>query len=101
MVTPWVPSSSQPGFPSSTKIGHYDEDKRTGWIVGRVSQEHGILTWEGSDKAERHLEIGQKIMVWPNHACVAGSGFGWYFVVDSESGDADVVRDVWVRCRGW
>ncbi|KAE9971264.1 hypothetical protein EG327_009935 [Venturia inaequalis] len=82
---------------------YYSEDSKTGWIVGRVSQEHGILTWQSptGSPVSRELVIGQKVMIWPNHACVAGSGFGWYFVVDSESGDGDVVRDVWVRCRGW
>jgi len=66
-----------------------------------VSQEHGILTWEGEGPATRELKIGEKVMVWPNHACVAGSGFGWYFIVDSDSEDGDLVRDIWVRCRGW
>lgn len=97
VVTPWVPSSPA----NVSESGHYDEENKTGWIVGRVSQEHGILSWEGSSPVQRELKIGQKVMVWPNHACVAGSGFGWYYIVDSESGDSDVVRDIWVRCRGW
>jgi D-serine deaminase-like pyridoxal phosphate-dependent protein len=96
IVTPWTPKGS---LQSCSE--HYKEDKKTGWIVGKVSQEHGILTWEGEGSAQRPLQIGQKLMVWPNHACVAGAGFGWYFVVDSDSEDRDVVRDIWVRCRGW
>ncbi len=36
----------------------------------------------------------------PNHACVAGAGFGWYLVVDSDQGGDEIV-DVWVRWRGW
>ncbi|KAF1832740.1 hypothetical protein BDW02DRAFT_570742 [Decorospora gaudefroyi] len=80
----------------------YDERVgKTGWIVGRISQEHGILTWEGDVSECHELTIGDKIMVWPNHACVAGAGFGWYLVVDSESGGGDAVVDVWVRWRGW
>jgi D-serine deaminase-like pyridoxal phosphate-dependent protein len=79
----------------------YDErGARTGWIVGRVSQEHGILTWEGPREQCSPLAVGQKLLVWPNHACVAGAGFGWYFVFDSEMG-GDRVVDVWVRWRGW
>jgi D-serine deaminase-like pyridoxal phosphate-dependent protein len=79
----------------------YDErEGKTGWIVGRISQEHGILTWEGEKSECNELTIGDKVMVWPNHACVAGAGFGWYLVVDSES-EGDRVVDVWVRWRGW
>ena len=80
----------------------YDPDSsKTGWIVGRISQEHGILTWEGDATNVRRLEIGEKVMIWPNHACMAGPSFGWYLIVDSDQDDADVVRDVWIRSRGW
>ena len=48
------------------------------------------------------LEVGQKVRVWPNHACIAGAMFGWYLVVDSRLvGREDEVVDVWVRWRGW
>jgi len=86
---------------AATKSVYDERGDKTGWIVGRISQEHGILTWEGDREKCITLEIGSKVMVWPNHACVAGAGFGWYLVVDSESGDREVVRDVWVRWRGW
>jgi D-serine deaminase-like pyridoxal phosphate-dependent protein len=71
-----------------------------GWIIGRITQEHGILTQEkGEGEA---LEVGQKVKIWPNHACIAGAGYGWYLVVDSErEGCEDQIVDVWVRCRGW
>lgn len=70
--------------------------KESGWIVGRISQEHGILT-EKEKGAGKKLEVGKKVKIWPQHACIAGSGHGWYFVVDEN----DVVKDVWVRWRGW
>ncbi|KAF2129736.1 hypothetical protein P153DRAFT_366238 [Dothidotthia symphoricarpi CBS 119687] len=80
----------------------YDESgDKTGWIVGRISQEHGILTWEGEREKMNPLAIGDRVTIWPNHACVAGAGFGWYLVVDSDEGKGDVVVDVWVRWRGW
>ena len=81
----------------------YDPDAKTptGWIVGKVSQEHGILTWEGQKDKMRELTIGEKLLLWPNHACIASAGFGWYVVVDSDTAEPDVVRDIWVRCRGW
>ncbi|PNS21284.1 Neurofibromin [Sphaceloma murrayae] len=96
VVTPWVEDS---GVAYDGKVFNPSEEK-TGWIVGRISQEHGILTWEGSPVDHRQLKIGEKIMIWPNHACMAGPSFGWYYVVDSDK-DGEVVEDVWVRCRGW
>ncbi|CAD6573697.1 MAG: hypothetical protein ASARMPREDX12_006207 [Alectoria sarmentosa] len=78
---------------------------RSGWQVGRISQEHGILTKDSQHESHElaELKIGQRVRVWPNHACVAGAGFGWYLVVDSSLADErrDEIVDVWVRCRGW
>jgi D-serine ammonia-lyase len=92
VVTPW-PKRYGP---------HYDPDgSRTGWIVGRVSQEHGNLTWEGPLDQLRELKLGEKLLVWPNHACIAGVSFGWYLVVDSDTSEPDQVIDVWLRWRGW
>ncbi|CAO2656410.1 Nn.00g052130.m01.CDS01 [Neocucurbitaria sp. VM-36] len=90
-----------PALGNSNAASIYDErGEKTGWIVGRISQEHGILTWEGETEKCNPLTIGDKVMIWPNHACVAGAGFGWYLIVDSEKG-GDTVVDVWVRWRGW
>ncbi len=88
---------------------------RSGWQVGRISQEHGILTKESSAGHDSNVSLvspissiqdlraGQKIRIWPNHACIAGAGFGWYIVVDSSlpDGRQDKIVDVWMRCRGW
>ena len=93
------------GIVSDWGMSTHHPDGRSGWQVGRISQEHGILTRDsqhpGLELAE--LKIGQKLRVWPNHACVAGAGFGWYLVVDSSLPDhsRDQIVDVWVRCRGW
>ncbi|KAF1844006.1 uncharacterized protein K460DRAFT_368873 [Cucurbitaria berberidis CBS 394.84] len=90
-----------PDLGNSNTSSIYDErGEKTGWIVGRISQEHGILTWENDRERCNPLTVGDKVMIWPNHACVAGAGFGWYLVVDSEQG-GDTVIDVWVRWRGW
>ncbi|KAF2679118.1 hypothetical protein K458DRAFT_315082 [Lentithecium fluviatile CBS 122367] len=101
------PCKSYPGWGIVTnELGNkhndvYDErGEKIGWIVGRVSQEHGILTWEGVKAQMKPLTIGEKLLIWPNHACVAGAGFGWYVVVDSEKG-GDSIVDVWVRWKGW
>ena len=75
----------------------------SGWKVGRISQEHAILTKDEDADIQADLRIGQKVRVWPNHACIAGAGFGWYLVIDSDSPEAsrDQIIDVWIRCRGW
>ena len=98
IVTPWQSGTSNPASNSS-----YSEDDRRAWIVSKISQEHGILSFEGPQKDMRRLKIGDKLMLWPNHACVAGSGYGWYLIVDSEKdgADPDVIQDVWIRWRGW
>jgi D-serine deaminase-like pyridoxal phosphate-dependent protein len=72
-------------------------EEHVGWTVGRVTQEHGILAWNGKAGEEERLEVGQKVRIWPNHACIAGVGFGWYLVVDG----GDEIVDVWPRWRGW
>ena len=78
-------------------------DGRSGWQVGKISQEHGLLTKDPhAQKGPARLHIGQKVRIWPNHACVAGAGFDWYVVVDSDQrGKEDEVVDVWIRARGW
>ncbi|KAJ5301692.1 hypothetical protein N7508_006555 [Penicillium antarcticum] len=71
-------------------------------IVKRISQEHAILGWEGGSEREKiPLSVGQVVKIFPNHSCVTGAYYGWYFVVDSDAdGDAAKVVDVWVRARG-
>lgn len=92
VITPWP----------IEKGNHYDpEGSKFGWIVGRVAQEHGILSWEGPRSKMQPLHIGQKVMVWPNHACIAGVNFGFYLVVDSDTGEPNRIQDVWIRSRGW
>lgn len=96
VVTPW----REQGGVSDAPV--YDpESSQTGWIMGRISQEHGSLTWEGPQHDMREFTIGEKVMLWPNHACMAGPSFGWYLVVDTDSSEPNVVKDVWVRWRGW
>lgn len=100
------PCKAYPGWAVVAPLGAADAQgfydaagERTGWIVGRVAQEHGLLTWEGAvgAMAGREVRVGQKVALWPNHACIASMAYGWYFVVD---GDEQIV-DVWARWRGW
>ncbi|KAL8869076.1 MAG: hypothetical protein Q9174_004541 [Haloplaca sp. 1 TL-2023] len=79
-------------------------NERSGWQVGRISQEHGILNHETGFQGDiAQLAVGQRLKVFPNHACVAGAAFGWYLVVDSDLPEdrQDDIVDVWLRCRGW
>lgn len=70
-------------------------------VVERISQEHAIVAWEdGARDRKIPLEVGQVVKIFPNHSCVTGAFYGWYFVVDSE-GDSGAGRivDVWIRGR--
>lgn len=95
MLTPW----NRPGvaMPNSGA-----EDFK-GWTVGRISQEHGILTFNGTlGGADEKLEVGQKVRIWPNHACITSGSYAFYLVVDGgRVGKEDEIIDVWVKCRGW
>ena len=95
MLTPW----NRPGV---TMPDSYAEDFK-GWTVGRISQEHGILTFSGTPGgADEKLEVGQKVRIWPNHACITSGSYAFYLVVDEgRVGKEDEIIDVWVKCRGW
>lgn len=94
IVVPWGLDNPVPGtdFPST----------HGGWQVGKVSQEHGILRWRGEPGDEIALKVGQRVRIWPNHACVAGACYDQYLVVDSRrEGKESEIVDVWQRWRGW
>ncbi|KAM3545898.1 hypothetical protein ARSEF1564_001179 [Beauveria bassiana] len=101
LLTPWGRTGAAP--PAG------DVEDYEGWQVGRFSQEHGILTWAAgkrkgtpSGPPPDMLEVGQKVKLWPNHACITSSHFGWYFVVDEDRpGKEDEIVDIWTKARGW
>ncbi|TFB06945.1 hypothetical protein CCMA1212_000273 [Trichoderma ghanense] len=107
VVTPW--GRRGPG----ARMPEGDVEDFEGWTVGRFAQEHGILTWAGGKRRTSSgrgllgpqgdgFEAGQRVRLWPNHACITSSHFGWYFVVDEDlEGREDEVVDVWVKARGW
>ena len=66
------------------------------WIVGRLSQEHGVLTPNGENC--KFIPFGTRVKVIPQHACIAAACHPFYFVVDE---DEEIVVDVWVPFRGW
>ncbi|OAA70698.1 Alanine racemase [Cordyceps fumosorosea ARSEF 2679] len=103
MVTPWGRQAA------AAAVTQGDVEDFEGWTVGRFSQEHGIVTWaagkrrgEPSGPPSDTLEVGQKVRLWPNHACITSSHFGWYFVVDEDRpGKEDEIVDIWTKARGW
>ncbi|WEW55864.1 pyridoxal phosphate-dependent D-serine deaminase [Emydomyces testavorans] len=102
VVTPWLHNKDNPE--SQTSIEWYDpEGNQTGWIIDRLSQEHGILRWQGPIGKMRKLRIGEKVRIWPNHCCICAAGFSYFLVVDStrEGIEKDRVIDVWLTWRGW
>lgn len=101
-------TSDYPGY--GQVVGH------PGWSVVRTSQEHGILglsaeqqqhaaaardSHDESGSKERAVEevfeVGQKVFLHCNHACITAAAHFVYYVVDDE----DVVREVWVPWKGW
>ncbi|KPI39999.1 D-serine dehydratase [Cyphellophora attinorum] len=80
----------------------YNTTKEGRLIVKRISQEHGIIGYENESYSdELPVEYGQKIRIWPNHACITMAMYETYFVVDSDTLDPDNVVDVFASCRGW
>jgi D-serine ammonia-lyase len=83
------------------------------WNLGRISQEHGILTRTkpselagsselGAGDGEDRLELGSMIEIVGQHACLTASAYPWYYVVDSSVvGGHDHVQDIWVPWKGW
>ncbi|CAE6363228.1 unnamed protein product [Rhizoctonia solani] len=99
-----------PGFGKVVNILREDEKIRwapreTGWTLGRISQEHGILTRTNKRAPEEEsdiLRLGDVVAIVGQHACLTAAGYPWYYVVDSkdESRGSKVV-DVWVPWKGW
>lgn len=81
----------------------------SGWYVHSISQEHGKMkagTVPGvsvdNSQVARQWNVGDRLRIWPNHACISSANFPVYFVVDSEDEtNGEVVSEVWRRCRGW
>ncbi|KAK1238246.1 hypothetical protein MKX08_002825 [Trichoderma sp. CBMAI-0020] len=76
-------------------------------IVKRVSQEHSIVSWglinghgDGASHPPIPLQVGQTVRIYPNHACITGALYNWYYVVDSSEHGERVV-DVWERTNAW
>lgn len=77
---------------------------KPGWIVARMSQEHGILAWDDSvaegtptQVAEEQFRIGDKVFLSCAHSCITAAAFHAYYVVD----DNEIVVETWAPWKGW
>lgn len=75
-----------------------------GWQVGRLAQEHGVLTiredWP-KDKLSV-LKIGEKVQIVPQHACMVAAAHPWYYIIDSSKHKSiPIVEEIWVPWKGW
>ncbi|KAL4744831.1 hypothetical protein BDW72DRAFT_187785 [Aspergillus terricola var. indicus] len=84
--------------------------ERPQWAVVRTSQEHGILGLSPApalsllgvnevkdDKAVDAFKVGDKVLLYCQHACITAAAYSAYYVVDEK----DVVREAWVPWKGW
>ncbi|KAG8684557.1 hypothetical protein FRC09_015309 [Ceratobasidium sp. 395] len=99
-----------PGFGKVVGILREGEEagwtpRETGWLLGRVSQEHGILTRSNKCAPEEEqdiLRLGDVVSIVGQHACLTAAGHPWYYVVDSsDKSKGNVVVDIWVPWKGW
>ncbi|KAI0308238.1 putative serine dehydratase domain-containing protein [Multifurca ochricompacta] len=71
------------------------------WKLGRISQEHGVLT-RTSDSESGVLEVGSMIEIIGQHACLIAAAHPWYYITDSSSDLGNqVVVDIWIPWKGW
>jgi len=81
--------------------GGYGEVLGSAWQLGRISQEHGILTRTAGD-GDISLHIGSVIEIVGQHACLTAAAYPWFYIVDSaEAATGTSVVDVWVPWKGW
>ncbi|KAH9919093.1 putative serine dehydratase domain-containing protein [Fomitopsis serialis] len=73
------------------------------WSLGRISQEHGVLTQTGAaEREEDKVKVGDIVEIVGQHACLILAAYPWYYVVDSDTdSQGEVVEDVWVPWKGW
>lgn len=64
-------------------------------IIDRAYQEHGAASCD-ADVLQR-VQIGTRVRVAPNHACLTAAAHDRYYIVD---GTSEVI-DVWDRVNGW
>ncbi len=69
--------------------GHGLIEGHPGWMIERVSEEHGWLRWVGAGEPTP-LPVGSRVAILPNHACMVFAALRRAYIV---TGGA--VTDVW------
>jgi D-serine deaminase-like pyridoxal phosphate-dependent protein len=64
--------------------------------ISRVFQEHGVATSTTTLPLDQ-LQVGTKVRIAPNHACITAAAYDRYYVVD---GSNEVIAE-WDRINGW
>ncbi len=77
----------------TTTYGILPEHK--GMFLSSLSQEHGIITSSAPIDFSR-FKIGRKVLILPNHCCLAAALFPGYHIIDNGK-----VVDIWKPVRGW
>lgn len=78
-----------------------------GWKIARVSQEHGIMTLEKkgplqAQKGTKRVQIGDRIQIIPQHACMVAAAHPHYFIIDSSKKEnIPTIQDIWIPWKGW
>ncbi len=66
-------------------------------VVTDVDQEHGFIRSASDNPAIVLPDIGEKVRIFPNHACMMSASYDTYYVVDG----SDNIIDEWEKIRGW
>jgi D-serine deaminase-like pyridoxal phosphate-dependent protein len=54
-----------------------------GWVITKLSEEHGFLEWQG-EGTPTELKIGDRLQIIPNHICTVFSSLNECFVIEDE-----------------
>ena len=68
------------------------------WIIGRLSQEHGILIPNGDNC--KLIPLSTRVEILPQHSCITAACYPWYYIFDNDKENAKVI-DIWVPFRAW
>jgi len=77
-------------------VGPLDGPPWPGARVARVNQEHGFVAF-AMPEAAAGLAIGERVRVWPNHACMTAAAYPAYRVTDG----GNAVVAAWQRVSWW
>lgn len=93
-----------------------------GWQLGRVAQEHGVMTLRSGSPIDWYTQwgygpaaqvaaaqikthaitIGDKVRIIPQHSCMTAAAHPWYFIYDSSTSEqVPTVVDIWIPWKGW